>query len=723
MADTLSGAPGESDLEGFQVDAARQTLSTLSGGDDATLIAPTGAGKTAMMLTVAQGFSDRERAGGGEGRVLLLTHRQRLVDQIMDREAKIWARDPVGHIAAHRKEGEVDQNPRLVVGMVQSAAARLDQLKGYDLVMIDECHHMYDPQSQPDGEISDYEKVVRAIGEQHGDPRLLGATATDFRAQGELHPRLREAPNHTVTFQDALSAGRIVPPRTEEMDYRLADGSRAQEFLDATLAQSRSRDLAESVGSELKRARGQTPDELAAFSDQVVAGWKQKAEGIKTLGFQDSIKEMQALAGAFERAGVKVATMHSGQSARENARVSEAFGRPDGPDVLLSVGMIGEGYDVPEAGCTMIANGCPPRAWYAQMIGRSMRAADGKDAAMVLDFGAGSRMWGRMEDQVELQQEQRRLQTTRGLIGRRRALEDVVARPDPGLPVIGFAGRTGNAFAVEMGGGRVQAFWQDREPVRDGKHQRNSSAAVRMPLDSDGKKSATLNAFHDFVAEQLEENPGWHGRNRRLTDRGERHDHEMLAQGYKSVADVLRPTARGVREMRVQTTGRADSLDTPQDRAATALAETRAAAERKPGPAREVTGRLAVDLSGNPEAARRESVFLAGLVAGEMAEHTRGGVRQGLRAVSARVVTDLGMNGLSAQDARNPKAIPSMAGYTAKVFQGAARGFAETGNTGLSALATKWSQHCWAVAQQAREASHVKTAAPAQRSSTRASER
>lgn len=697
-----NGATGRPDLMRFQRGAVLGTEANLEAANSALLIAPTGAGKTAMMLTLAERHVARARAEGRPGKALILTHRQNLVDQILDRESRLWCSEGLGHIAPHRAGRGANQRPDIVVGMVQSASARPDKLADYDFVLVDECHHMYDGAaaggdgegaagSQYEAVIAEMERRQQAKGQRFD---LLGASATAFRASGEIHERLAAAPRHVVTYSEAIEGRRIVPPRTVEMDYRLTDGDRARDFMDEAILASRSGATPETIGTDLRKARGREGAALEGFAEQVVAGWKREAQGLKTLGFADSIEEVEAMARAFRNSGVSVETMHSGRSAGENAAASQAFNSDQGPDVMLSVGMVGEGYDAPKTKCTLIANGCPTRAWYAQMIGRSMRK-HGDQGAVVLDYGAGSRHWGRMEQQIELQRDRVEMDRARHLMPQRSSLEAVAHRPEAGLPLMAFPSRHGTAYAIEVGAGKVQAYWQKREALRDTKSYRATQTVTPMAFDETPKgKPVPVEAFRGFVMKELDAHAGWHARARQPDGAGRTRGEALLAQDYKLGGDVLREQALQYQRVQGRSIGRVGDHETPQGRAATAVSAVRAVAAGDSAPAGDGLDALAARLASEPAAGRRETVYAAGLVAAEMADAVRGRGRQELRGMSARIVTDMGHKGLEARDARNPKLVGDIAKAAGRRMGQAAKALERDGHAPLAELARAWGGHC-----------------------------
>jgi len=63
--------------------------------------------------------------------------------------------------------------------------------------------------------------------------------------------------------------------------------------------------------------------------------------------------------------------------------------------------LVGEGWDLPEVACCILARPTKKMGLYRQMIGRVLRPADGKANAIVLDHSGAVFRHGFVEDRVE----------------------------------------------------------------------------------------------------------------------------------------------------------------------------------------------------------------------------------------------------------------------------------------------------------------------------------
>ncbi len=71
---------------------------------------------------------------------------------------------------------------------------------------------------------------------------------------------------------------------------------------------------------------------------------------------------------------------------------------------LVSVDMIGEGFDAPNTAAVLVAKAMMSRAEYIQVAGRAQRALAGKGDGLMIDLGASTALYGSMEEFRRTQQ-------------------------------------------------------------------------------------------------------------------------------------------------------------------------------------------------------------------------------------------------------------------------------------------------------------------------------
>ena len=133
---------------------------------------------------------------------------------------------------------------------------------------------------------------------------------------------------------------------------------------------------------EDKQAK-KTRDGMTIFGNPVTT-YKRLAWGKRAVMMCPSILNAQEFAREFKKSGVTAAYISSNQSATEITRVLTHFARGD-INVMCNVDMLGEGFDMPEIECLIIANTTQSLVRYRQWVGRVLRVSKDKKQALVID--------------------------------------------------------------------------------------------------------------------------------------------------------------------------------------------------------------------------------------------------------------------------------------------------------------------------------------------------
>lgn len=123
--------------------------------------------------------------------------------------------------------------------------------------------------------------------------------------------------------------------------------------------------------------------------------WKLLAGGRRTIGFCVSVAHMELVAGAFRSAGLSVAIVEGRMSKKDRDQSIEAF-RTGQAQILLSVDLISEGFDVPGCDCVMLLRPTQSLGLYLQQVGRGLRPS--AQSAIILDCAGNSARHGMPDD-------------------------------------------------------------------------------------------------------------------------------------------------------------------------------------------------------------------------------------------------------------------------------------------------------------------------------------
>lgn len=292
------------------------------------------------------------------GRVLVLAHRDELLQQARERIAKETG-EMVGLEQAEARAGL----ERIVVGSVQTLC-QPDRLAGwkrdaFGLVICDEAHH---------GPSPSYKRIFNHFE----SAKLLGVTATPDRADEKAMGQVFESVAFVYEIEDAINDGYLVPIRVREIFLgeldlaacRTTAGDLNQGDLDAAMVESA---IAHMVKSTIE-----------------------ESGDLKTLFFTTSVENATRSAELFNQLKAGSARSVNGKTPIDVRRQTLAgFERGDF-QYLTNCGIATEGYDCPPVAC--IAQGRPTksRSLHAQIVGRGLRPYPGKSDLLLLEFTGNS---------------------------------------------------------------------------------------------------------------------------------------------------------------------------------------------------------------------------------------------------------------------------------------------------------------------------------------------
>lgn len=306
------------------------------------LVCPTGAGKTVMFSAITAGAVDRGR------RVLILVHRRELIRQA---SAKLSLADvPHGIIAA----GFPASDEPVQVASVQSLARRLERQDWQpDLIVIDEAHHAV--AGTWSSVLSHWPHAYR-----------LGVTATpirqDGRGLGAVFDHLVKGPSvATLTSQGHLSPARLfAPPITADLSgLQIRAGDYKQEQIEDRLNRP-------------------------TVTGDAITHYRRFCNQKRAIAFCCSTKHAQSVSDAFNREGVQAATMLGSTPTEQRDDMVRQFAAGT-IQLLVTVDVVSEGFDCPDAEAAILLRPTASLGLYLQQVGRVLRPAPGKDAAVILD--------------------------------------------------------------------------------------------------------------------------------------------------------------------------------------------------------------------------------------------------------------------------------------------------------------------------------------------------
>jgi rubredoxin len=315
------------------------------------LVAPTGSGKTVMAVALVKILNRR---------TLWLAHRKELIEQA---SAHL---ESLGLYTGIILSG-VRSDPLASVQVASVQTLNNRDNPPADLVVVDECHHVTG-------------QSYRSILEAYPNAAIVGLTATPFRLDGRgLGDVFGEIVIAAYT-DDLCADGTLHEPRV---------------YAGAT---PDLRGVKTSMGDYAVGELGKRTNRPELNAD-VVETWQRHAQGKRTVAFAVDVEHSRAICDAFASAGVRAAHLDGTTPKSERERILHNL-RSGFIDVVSNCMVLTEGWDLPALECAIVARPTASLNLHLQMLGRIMRAADGKTGAVVLDHAGNHHIHGRVTRRI-----------------------------------------------------------------------------------------------------------------------------------------------------------------------------------------------------------------------------------------------------------------------------------------------------------------------------------
>jgi len=324
-----------------------------SGARAPLMVLPTGGGKTCIIAAISANAAARDRC------VLILVHRRELIHQASSKLN--WVGLQHGIIAA----GMPQSDHAVQIASVQTLARRLSRLDWQPtLIIIDEAHHATAGQ---------WARIL----DHWPDAYRLGVTATPCRLDGcglrATFDRMVIGPSVAdLIFTGHLSPARIYAPP-----------------LVADLQGIHSR------GGDYANDQAAAAMDRPTVTGDAIAHYQRLAAGQQAIAFCCNVAHAVSVCDAFKTAGISSELLLGNTPDREQVVADFAAHRIH---VLVTVDVVSEGFDVPAASCAILLRPTQSLGLYLQQVGRVLRPAPGKDAAIVLDHVGNAMRHGFPDD-------------------------------------------------------------------------------------------------------------------------------------------------------------------------------------------------------------------------------------------------------------------------------------------------------------------------------------
>jgi superfamily II DNA or RNA helicase len=337
----------------------------LSNHPSGSIVLPTGSGKTDTIAV----WLLRQMQKNPDLRILWITHQQELISQAILRLQDLATTAPADFSRrARRIYGGASSPSTLGEESLDVAAITFQSLRGVSsspgnpldsflerptIVVVDEAHHAGSPT---------YDQILHRLAEHTHVKAMIGLTATPYpssllaRSRFEAH-----FPTRIIEVErEPLIAARILAQPV----LTVVNTGTAIRLTTAEQASAVSSDLPPNA---LKRLNELERNEI------VVKTWMDdRFRWGKTLVFATNIDHAEELYELFKTEKVPAMVLHSRSEESANG-ILQRFSSFMEPCVLVSVGMLTEGVDLPDAKTAILARPTSSRILMQQMIGRVLR--------------------------------------------------------------------------------------------------------------------------------------------------------------------------------------------------------------------------------------------------------------------------------------------------------------------------------------------------------------
>ena len=343
-------------------------------GDNPLIVAPTGAGKTAI---IAQLVKDAMSFSGT--RVLMLTHVKELLEQGAEGLLRMYPQADFGFYSASIGQKRLDK-PITFAGIQSVWQKAYDMIPPPDLVLIDEAHML------PRNSETRYGKFVSDLKVCNPAVKIVGLTATPYRLDsGMLHKgkgAIFDGIAYDIPVGMLMDQG-YLSPIISKGGLKQIDLSnvkkRGGEFVEADLA-----------------AAASDPELVAATVAEIV---ELGADRKSWLLFSSGVAHAEMLADGVRGHGISCDVVTGADPAKQRDAKIARF-KAGQTRCLVNCNVLTTGFDAPSVDLVALVRATESTGLYVQMVGRGTRLAEGKENCLILDYGQNVQRHGFI-DQVK----------------------------------------------------------------------------------------------------------------------------------------------------------------------------------------------------------------------------------------------------------------------------------------------------------------------------------
>ena len=282
---------------------------------------------------------------------LFIAHLKELVEQTVDKFSKVAPGLSCGVFMGAKK-----QDADIVVGTWQTIARNLESIGAVNLIIIDEVHYYS----------KKYQDIVDYFLNLNPRLRVLGVTGTPYNLkEGWIYgeKKIWPEPCFDARIDQMIELGYLSPYR-----YKMADEMKELDQVKKTAGEFNESELEGLLTEE--RHMGTVKHVIETYA----------SDRKSIMIFCVTIEHAEKLASF-----LGVEAVHSKLNSQQVRSRIDAF-KSGKTRIIVNVSMLTVGFDAPSVDCLVVARPTLSPALFVQMAGRSLRIAEGKKDALILDL-------------------------------------------------------------------------------------------------------------------------------------------------------------------------------------------------------------------------------------------------------------------------------------------------------------------------------------------------
>lgn len=352
------------ELRPFQEKALVQYRASFARGGNSHLgIAPTAFGKSILM-----GYLASKMCPTG-WRVVIVAHREALIDQNAKKVSRVDATLKVGREMAKDKADPtsdvISASIQTIQGERQAKCIEAWRADGRKIfLMTDEAHHALAPS---------YRELIEALKPD----KHLGLTATPFRGDGESLEEIFPEVGFQISRGEMIDDGWLAKPIHYCQRTQVSLGevkSKAGDYVESQLAKA--------INVESRNHL------IITIAKEIRDDWMKSIEQqwFRGVCFSINVEHAHVLEQLFREAGFEAYAISAKTPIPERRAADERLRKGEAHVVLISCGVLTEGWDVEECNVGIFARPTKSNVLADQMLGRVLRWKADKKKSFVIDF-------------------------------------------------------------------------------------------------------------------------------------------------------------------------------------------------------------------------------------------------------------------------------------------------------------------------------------------------